>query len=212
MYQKYKKINYYKLMSFRIEEKLYIKKEHIFDFRIFLKKKYSKKMFLPRTISSLYFDNTNLDMYNDSIEGLVPRKKIRIRQYLTGDDKNLYLEIKNSSVEGRFKTRKVISANKFNRYQKIGIFDEQYGLCLPNCVVTYEREYSLINDVRISIDNNLRYKNFKTQSFFKDKEIIVELKTSIKKNLDDLIRDFPFQRTRFSKYCNGVEKMGKFEI
>ena len=73
MYQKYKKINYYKLMSFRIEEKLYIKKEHIFDFRIFLKKKYSKKMFQPRTISSLYFDNINLDMYNDSMEGLVRR-------------------------------------------------------------------------------------------------------------------------------------------
>ena len=45
-----------------------------------------------------------------------------------------------------------------------------------------------------------------------NEEIIVELKTSMKKNLDDLIRDFPFQRTRFSKYCNGVEKMGKFEI
>lgn len=199
-------------MSFRIEEKLYIQTENLTNFKDFLNKKNAKKIYEPRVIESLYFDNHEFQTHNDSIEGLVPRKKIRIRQYLTGEDKNLYLEIKNSSVEGRFKTRKVISANKFNRYQKIGIFDEQYGLCLPNCVVTYEREYSLINDVRISIDNNLRYKNFKTQSFFKDKEIIVELKTSIKKNLDDLIRDFPFQRTRFSKYCNGVEKMGKFEI
>ena len=47
-------------------------------------------------------------MYNDSIEGLLPRKKIRIRQYPNDDDKKFYLEIKNSSVEGRFKTRKII--------------------------------------------------------------------------------------------------------
>ena len=34
-------------------------------------------------------------MYNDSIEGVVPRKKIRIREYPETSDKKLYLEIKN---------------------------------------------------------------------------------------------------------------------
>ena len=62
-------------MSFRIEEKLYIKSEHIIDFKEFLIKKSAKKIFHPRLIRSLYFDNLNLDMYNDSLEGLVPRKK-----------------------------------------------------------------------------------------------------------------------------------------
>lgn len=198
-------------MSFRIEEKLFIKTEHLTDFKIFLKKKFSKKLFKPRIIKSLYYDNLDLGMYNDSIEGLVPRKKIRIRQYLSGDDKNFYLEIKNSSVEGRFKTRKVIPKIQFEEYIRKGIFDAQYGVCFPKCYVTYERDYFQIGDVRISVDKNLKYENFKTHSLFKDKESIVELKTSIKKNLDDLIRDFPFQRTRFSKYCNGIEKIGKFE-
>ena len=36
---------------------------------------------------------------------------------------------------------------------------------------------------------------------FVHRDTIVEIKTSIKKNLDDLIELFPFQRMRFSKYC-----------
>ena len=198
-------------MSFRIEEKLYIKIEHLIDFKIFLKKNYSKKLFHERIIKSLYFDNINFDMYNDSIEGLVPRKKIRIRQYLSGDDKNLYLEIKNSSVEGRFKTRKIIKKDQFEIYKKVGIFHSQYGVCLPSCFVAYEREYSEIHDVRISIDKDIIYENYKNCSVFKDEDCIVELKTSIKKNLDDLVEQFPFQRIRFSKYCNGIEKIKKFQ-
>ena len=44
-------------MSFRIEEKLFIKTEHLTDFKIFLKKNFSKKLFKPRIIKSLYYDN-----------------------------------------------------------------------------------------------------------------------------------------------------------
>ena len=78
-------------MSFRIEEKLFIKPENLLQFREFLAQKSAKKIYSERTIKSLYFDNLNLDMYRDSIEGSVPRKKIRIRQYPQAEDKNFYL-------------------------------------------------------------------------------------------------------------------------
>ena len=80
-------------MSYRIEEKLFLKSENLLQFREFLAKKSAKTLFNKRTIESLYFDNINLDMYRDSIEGSVPRKKIRIRNYPNSDDKNYYLEI-----------------------------------------------------------------------------------------------------------------------
>ena len=51
-------------------------------------------------------------MYKDSIEGSVPRKKIRIREYPNSRDDKYYFEIKTSSVEGRFKTREVIDQKK----------------------------------------------------------------------------------------------------
>ena len=194
-------------MTYRIEEKLFLKSENLLQFREFLAKKSAKTLFNKRTIESLYFDNINLDMYRDSIEGSVPRKKIRIRNYPNSDDKNYYLEIKTSSVEGRYKTRKIISRNEFEIYKKNGILDNVYGTCLPNLYVNYEREYVKIDDVRVSIDRKITYKNFLTSRFFFDNNSIVELKTSINKNIDDLAKAFPFQKIRFSKYCFAVEKL-----
>ena len=71
----------------------------------------------------------------------------------------------------------------------------------------YDREYFKIDDVRISLDNNINYKLFSQNIYRRDESSIIEIKTSIKKDLDQLTKDFPFQRTRFSKYCNAVEKI-----
>tara|TARA_Y100000996_G_scaffold402629_1_gene374781 strand:+ start:208 stop:798 length:591 start_codon:yes stop_codon:yes gene_type:complete len=194
-------------MSFRIEEKLFIKTENLVDFKKYLKLKSVKPLHKPRLIKSLYFDNINFDMYNDSIEGVVPRKKIRVREYPNDEDKNFYLEVKHSSVEGRFKTREIIDEEKVTLLKKAGVFDNQYGVCLPTFYVSYEREYAIIGDVRVSIDQNLIYNNFRTKDTFNDVNSAVEIKTSIKKNLDDLIQLFPFQRIRFSKYCFAVDNL-----
>ena len=194
-------------MSFRIEEKLAIDNNMIIDFKSFLAKKTVKRIYKPRKIQSLYFENQNYEMYTDSLEGLRPRKKIRIRNYPDTQDENMYLEIKISSDEGRFKTRNIINSNKFNYLKKNGILDSQYGLCKPRIYVVYDREYFKMGDVRISIDNNISYESYPENIYLKDQISIVEIKTSIKKNLDRLIQDFPFQQKRFSKYCNAIEKM-----
>ena len=194
-------------MSFRLEEKLYINSENLADFKNYLLKQSAKQLYQPRVIKSLYFDNVNLDMYNDSIEGVVPRKKIRVREYPGEFDNKYYLEIKHSSVEGRFKTREIIKKKRFEFIKKAGVLDNRYGSCLPNYYVSYDREYLIVNDVRISIDTNLLYQDFKTNFKCNDKNCIVELKTSINKSHDELIEEFPFQRIRFSKYCYAVENL-----
>ena len=144
-------------------------------------------------------------MYEDSIEGLVPRKKIRIRNYPEQPNDEHNLEIKISSVEGRFKKKKLLSIDKVKHYKKFGILDDQYGICFPKLKVTYVREYYQVKDVRITIDKNILYKEYLSEFTHNDNDIIVELKTSIKKNLDDLINYFPIQKSRFSKYCNGID-------
>ena len=194
-------------MSFRIEEKLYIKKGNLIEFQEHLQKNSCKKLFHPRVIESLYFENNKLEMYTDSIEGLTPRKKIRIRKYPNDADKKLYYEVKNSSVEGRFKTRRIINASEYDNKKNSGILDNQYGICFPKLIVRYKREYSRIGDVRVSIDRDIEYINFDTNIKFKDERIIVELKTNFKKNLDELANDFPYQKIRFSKYCFGIQSL-----
>ena len=193
-------------MSFRIEEKLFIKKNFISDFKKFISSKSSEKIYDPRIIESLYFDNKNFEMYKDSLEGLTPRKKIRIRYY-PEQNGELFFEKKISSVEGRFKQRKLLSLDDFERHKKKGIIDDQYGLCTPKIFVTYKREYLKINDVRITTDENISYRGYRNKTVKNDNDSIIELKTNFNKNVDDLIKEFPFQKIRFSKYCQGIEKI-----
>ena len=93
-------------MSFRIEEKLLINDHQITEFKDFLIKKKAKKLFPGREIKSLYFENFDSEMYKDSIEGTVPRKKIRIRNYPKDKNSYFYYEMKISSPDGRYKSRK----------------------------------------------------------------------------------------------------------
>jgi hypothetical protein len=71
--------------------------------------------------------------------------------------------------------------------------------------VSYVREYYLINDVRITIDKDISYQLFKKKMIINDPNVIIEIKTHFKKDIDSLTENFPIQRIRFSKYCNGIE-------
>ena len=106
-------------MSFRIEEKLLINNLQILEFKNLLFKKKTKKLFPPRIIKSLYFENSKGDMYKDSIEGTLPRKKIRVRNYPENNNTSLYFETKISSVEGRFKNSEIIPMINISYYRAI---------------------------------------------------------------------------------------------
>ena len=67
-------------MTIRIEKKIFIKKENFFSFKEYLDKKGVKSVYDSRKVESLYFDNLSKQMFKDSIEGLTPRKKIRVRK------------------------------------------------------------------------------------------------------------------------------------
>ncbi len=69
------------------------------------------------------------------------------------------------------------------------------------------REYYQIDDVRISIDENIEYFLYSGRELGKDNNSVVELKANFNKDRDDLLNNFPFQRIRFSKYCNAFEKI-----
>ena len=192
-------------MSFRVEKKIYIDKKNLFEFKNYLLKKKTKKIFKKRIVNSVYFDNIKMQIYEDSIEGILPRKKIRIRSYPETENNFFYLEKKISSVEGRYKSKRKISQEDFLKFLNQGIKDSQYGFCFPVLNVRYIREYYQLNDVRITIDNDISYNLYNKDLVKKDLRSIVELKCSISKDLDDLHKDFPFQEIRFSKFSNGVE-------
>ena len=82
-------------MSFRLEEKISYKNFNLFEFKKWLFENNAIKLYPPRIINSVYFDN-NFKMYEDSVEGIVPRKKIRVRTYNTS---NFFLSTKGFKKE-----------------------------------------------------------------------------------------------------------------
>ena len=65
-------------------------------------------------------------MFEESEEGVLPRKKIRVRWY-NDQKERLSLEEKTSSIEGRFKKTTSISKEKYEQYVKNGILNNVYG-------------------------------------------------------------------------------------
>ena len=191
-------------MSYRIEEKFIINSFKFSEFKSYLFEKNATNIFHKRKIISLYFDNSSYQMYYDSIEGSLPRKQIRVRNY---QNKKNYLEFKISSTEGRFKTSHQIEEARFNETKKIGILDNLYGSCKPVLFVEYNREYFEFDNIRITIDNDINYFSYHRKFLGYEKDIVIELKAPFKKSINELMMDFPFPRSRFSKYCNGVEKL-----
>ena len=192
-------------MSFRIEEKILVNKNQITDFKNFYMKLGSKKLYETRKIKSLYFENENRNMFKDSIEGVLPRKKIRIRQYTDSKSNDFFIEEKISSVEGRFKKKKKIDKGTYIKFKNIGFFDSLYGYCKPILYVEYKRNYIKLDNIRITHDTDIKYNLYSRSEVKFDPNQIFEIKANHKTDLDDLAIKFPMSRTRFSKYCNGIE-------
>jgi len=192
-------------MSFRTEFKTVLHHSKYYNFIDWLNKNEFKKIYKPRTVFSTYYDNYDFQMFRDSEEGIIPRKKIRIRSYdKYTHDINSNFEIKISSLEGRYK--KTFKNNIIKKF-----YDKEYGYVSPVINVSYQRIYFLKEDIRLTIDSKINYSNIKNTSGFKifDK-YIVEFKT--KKRLDDLniLNNYNIVNARYSKYCEAIKSYYNF--
>lgn len=199
-------------MTFRLEEKIFINDLNLFEFKKWLSLNNGKLLFPSRLINSIYFDN-NLKMYSESIEGIIPRKKIRIRTYGTKNffsSKKIKKEIKTSYYNHRKKIVEDVELNQ--KLFMYGIADKNYGNCAPVLNVFYNRSYYIINNFRLTLDENINYRPVKNSQIsklgVKDKQSIIEIKSNNIFDKDNLLRLFPLQRSRFSKYCRGIELLG----
>jgi hypothetical protein len=195
-------------MSFRKEEKLHIHKSQLLNLLNWIYDNDGYKLYDTRIVSSTYLDNDDMQMFEDSEEGCVPRKKIRIRSYTMKEHKigQSALEVKTSSVEGRYKT----TDKNFDlkKIMTIGFFDKDYGICKPRVRITYKRDYYKIHNVRLTVDRYIEYikLNTKGKGVYKkyDPDIIVEVKAEDFVPIEYLFKIFHFDRIRFSKYSKAV--------
>jgi SPX domain protein involved in polyphosphate accumulation len=192
-------------MSFRKEKKykLTVSDQNILKNKLI--DKGMKSLYPKRTVNSIYFDTNNLDFYLNSEEGVLPRKKIRLRWY-DKDIKKIFKEIKISSVEGRFKTSEPFLYNENIFKNNLQLLDNEFGILKPQMQITYSREYFFFNDLRITFDSNIQYTDRSSLNniIIKDKETVMEIKVNFKTNDDYIEKIIGYPTSRFSKYSRSI--------
>ena len=190
-------------MSFRKEKKFKLTYSDMAIMQKSLILKGMQELYPSRIIDSCYFDNEEMSLYHESEEGVLPRKKIRIRWYNTNLKSNL--ETKISSIEGRFKTTKPVCVESIKDFPK-NIVDQTYGGLTPSILVSYIREYYTVNSMRLTFDSFIKYTNFRDYSkrVYEDPEKVMEIKVDIDTSDDFIETLIPYATVRFSKYSRGI--------
>ena len=192
-----------------------------------------KEIYTKRKVNSLYYDTENLNLYNDTVNGLVDRKKIRARFYNMGEDgykieqkikkdhlnrkeyldskqiKDIYLE---EGITKTIESRELI-------YNKLKLPSRIKNYYYPKTLVSYDRRYFITacQKYRITIDYNIIFRKALSsynRIILLNKRIleknIFEIKyesyvDDISDNLRTIICDNGFLYTKSSKYAKSIE-------
>lgn len=212
-------------IEFRNEKKLiFIQSEnYLINFFKYLK---FKEIYEKRKINSIYFETNSFTDLLDTIDGEKNRSKLRLRWYgkTFHNIAKPILENKIKINNQNYKTKEnldnlefnnEISTKKIKKFLKsVKILDDELKIKLkvrnPNILITYDRRYFMYKDIRITLDTNLKSKDFYKKKkiteedfLIKKKFLIVELKYKDK--------DFEDVKKITSSFKNRVRKFSKYE-
>ena len=190
-------------MSFRKEIKFNLSYSDFISLKSQLLDCGMKEIYPARQVNSCYFDNYDYLFFNQSLDGIVPRKKIRLRWY--NNNYSIKKETKITSIEGRFKIAEDYKINKLPNFAKLNLFDKIYGNLTPSILIKYSREYYNYNGLRLTFDGNILYQNLRSilSKQYLDNERVMEIKTSIDTPDDFINKYITFPASEFSKYVRG---------
>lgn len=158
------------------------------------------EIYQERNIKSIYFDTRDLKTYLDSVEGNIPRKKIRIRSY-DNFASDLNYEVKEVNEYGRFKyTEKILKIPTH-------LTDNNYKSIYPVVEVEYYRKYFSNNLIRLTLDFNIQYRSVSSKNKFNSFYLVLESKLPDKSTYNEKVNDFRLfgaSNESFSKYKEAI--------
>jgi SPX domain protein involved in polyphosphate accumulation len=191
-----------------------------------------REIFSKRTVNSMYLDTANLDLYRQHDQGVLARKKVRIRWYgsVFGQISLPVLEIKSKKnifgEKKQFPLTPIDFSRGFN-LKSIGnllqtselpaAIRHTVSFLRPTLLSSYQRSYFLSADkrFRITVDDNLRFKNlcqggFITNTRMTDESTltVIELKYDLadEEKAWSIANQFRFPLVSNSKYCSGIRR------
>ena len=187
----------------------------------------TKEIYSPRMVNSIYFDTYFHKNFHEAIDGIMLRNKIRIRWY--GESFNVeiqpQIESKNRISQHNykitkklrsFKTKSLFNLINFKKYiqnEKNNKNEINYYLnnLYPNLLVSYLRKYFIFDNVRITLDTDLKFINLAKINFFSKKNFLcINKKQIIELKYSD---EFHYQATKITKtFNNRLNKFSKYQI
>ena len=166
----------------------------------------AKKSFPDRLVQSTYLDSSDLFLFHESEEGLLPRLKVRTRWY-DGEKRRRSLEVKVSEPYLRRKFVRPLDADP-----DAPIIAQLGGReLLERITVEYRRSYFEAASWRFTRDTEIVARPVDSQREVRLPEAIHELKVELRgrpRQIDGGV-DNPFglSSRRFSKYCLAVSAL-----
>ena len=190
-----------------------------------------KEIFSLRKINTLYFDTYFHKNFFEAEDGIAWRNKIRMRWYGKIFNATIQPKIENKIKKNShnfkiikklesFKTNKFFNLIKFREYiekEKKNNYEINFYLnnLYPNLLVSYLRKYFIFDNVRITLDTDLKFMNLAKVNSFSEKNFlsinkkkIIELKFSDKHYLQasKITNEFNHRLNKFSKYQVGISE------
>jgi len=186
-------------------------------------------------VNSLYMDTSGFKCYHDKIDGIMNRKKIRIRVYDKNwdDDSSIFFELKRRSGEVILKDRYIIQGRDFkgflnnpfsllnkeeykNDFLNEFLWEFNAYRMKPAVLVNYIRKpfFSKFDkQFRVTFDYNLSFAkpdglNFNVyyEKIYHDLVIMeVKFNGAMPHWFHDIIEMYKLTKDTFSKYCAGIE-------
>jgi hypothetical protein len=177
-----------------------------------------RTLYPARRIFSIYYDDSRMGDYWRGEEGVVPRRKHRVRWYhaLDGYRNGANYEIKISGVEGRLKYSGPVNSQTKKLDQEIAIMCELIAdrRIKPLSLVSYVRRYfGHESGRRFTVDHDITYRRVHSFDFrslvlghtVRDDGLVVEMKSPYEVPNIDFGEQMPMTRTRFSKYSRSLQ-------
>ena len=152
-------------------------------------------------VHNIYFDNYLTSGAIESVEGDAVRKKYRLRWY--NKSNSFVLESKVRLSSSGYKNRKQLKSSSLNDAVKEVEFITKRQAIIQN---SYYRRYYIKNNVRVTLDNNLKFSIPLSNIYKNSKHCVMEVKYKTEFiSLFNELNQNHFQLTKFSKYLEGLK-------
>ena len=152
-------------------------------------------------VHNIYFDNYLTSGAIESVEGDAVRKKYRLRWY--NKSNSFVLESKVRLSSSGYKNKKQLKSSSLNDAVKEAEFITKRQAIIQN---SYYRRYYIKNNVRVTLDNNLKFSIPLSNVYKNSKHCVMEVKYKTEFiSLFNELNQNHFQLTKFSKYLEGLK-------